>query len=79
MLVHTETIVLEGDLFTGTFPTTIGLLTNLIQFQMRETSVSGTIPTEIGNCGQLLSLIMIDTFLDGTIPTEIGNLDKLRK
>jgi LRR receptor-like serine/threonine-protein kinase FLS2 len=72
-------LTLEGGLFTGTIPTTLGSLANIEEISLRRMKITGTIPAELGNCSKLIKLVVILTELTGTIPTEIGNLQTLGK
>jgi Leucine-rich repeat (LRR) protein len=68
----TERFELSDNSFTGTIPTTVGLLSYLSVFDVSSNYLSGTIPTEIDNC---LNLRMINVgynlLLNGPLPSGI--------
>ena len=64
---------------SGTLPTHIGLLTQLIGLDLGRNSLYGTLPTQIGLLTQLRDLRLNRNSLSGTIPTEVGNLTQLRR
>ena len=62
---------------SGTLPTQIGLLTNLLQLFMTNNHLSGTLPTEIGLLTSLRKLGMSGNSISGVLPTELAQLTKL--
>ncbi|KAG7348249.1 RHS repeat-associated core domain containing protein [Nitzschia inconspicua] len=59
-------------------PSEIGLMSNLVEFQVWSTTADGgTIPTELGNCNQLEVLSIQGSNFVGQIPSELGRLTKL--
>jgi len=65
---------LNSNQLTGTIPSEIGNLTNLISLQLSINQLTGSIPVEIGNLTNLTILTLFLNQLSGTIPSEIGNL-----
>ena len=73
-----ERILFENNGLSGTIPTELGLLTNIIVLGMEQGTTTGSIPSELG---QLQGMIFIDldfNELTGSIPTEIYQLTKLQ-
>ena len=68
---------LTGRGLSGTIPTQIGMLSNLMELDLLSNSISGTIPTEIGKLAKFTSLDVFSNSLSGTIPSEIGRFDRL--
>jgi hypothetical protein len=62
---------------SGTIPTEIGLLKNLVQIGMSFNDLYSTIPSEIGQLNALSSLSINNNDLTGSIPTEVGLLTNL--
>jgi len=67
---------LHSSSLTGTIPTEIGLLTELMSLYLHENpGLTGTIPTEFGRLTKMGSLAFgVNPGLTGTIPTELGRL-----
>merc|ERR1719197_1627671 len=64
---------LEGNVFSGTIPTEMGLPSQL-HVDLEGNALSGTIPTEMGLLSQMLHLYLNNNALSGTIPESICNL-----
>ena len=62
---------------TGTIPTTIGLMTSVVQLVLRANFFKGTIPSELGYLRALRSLNLGANQLTGTIPPELGSLTSI--
>ncbi len=62
---------------TGSIPTELGNLSNLIDLHLRFNQLTGNIPTELGNLSNLIFLDLCSNQLTGNIPTEFGNLSNL--
>ena len=63
-----------NSMLGGTIATEIGLLSNLVDIILDETSFSGSFPSEIGNLQNLATLDFYYGFLSGTLPSgEYGN------
>ena len=67
----------NNPLITGTIPTQIGLLTEIVSLSFTESAIDGPIPTEMGNLNKLERLWLNDNSLTGAIPTELGSLSVL--
>ena len=68
---------LHANNLSGTIPTQLGNLTELILLLLHANNLSGTIPTQLGNLTNLEFLTLEENQLEGAIPTELGNLTKL--
>jgi uncharacterized protein YjbI with pentapeptide repeats len=69
-------IQLQRNFLTGTIPTTLSTLTNLMQLWLHEMPLTGTIPSELGSLPHdnvALDLRLHNTQLEGTVPGEIWN------
>ena len=62
---------------SGTIPTSIGLLTDLISINMLDNSLGGNIPTQIGLLKKLSFFAVGNNKFTGVIPTELGFLSSL--
>jgi hypothetical protein len=70
-------LVVQANTFTGTFPSAIGLLTNLRWLSLRSNSITA-LPTEIGLLTRLTGLELYSAGLKGTIPTLLGSLKSMQ-
>jgi len=70
---YTCCLHLDGQGYTGTIPTEIGLMTNLENgFYLSRNALTGTIPTQIGMLTELRSdFVLSDNSLTGTIPSQV--------
>ncbi|CAB9522187.1 Leucine Rich Repeat [Seminavis robusta] len=69
----------KNKLLSGSIPTEVGLLTNLVQINIIYTRVTGSIPSELGLLSSNLTKIFIDSnMMSGAIPSEIGRLTNLQ-
>jgi hypothetical protein len=69
---------MEDCALTGTIPTELGLLTNLIALDLDRNAFIGNLPTELGSLTALTRLQVLENNLRGSsIPTEIGMLTEL--
>lgn len=68
---------LESDRLSGTIPSDIGLLTNLVSLSLSDSSLTGTIPQELGNLTDLQRLWLSGNGLEGQIPSSLNNLSLL--
>ena len=62
---------------TGSIPTQLGNLTEMIQLDLHHNDLSGSIPSQLGNLSNLEYLALRANELSGPIPAELGNLSKL--
>ena len=62
---------------TGSLPTEMGLLSNILHIGIYSARMTGTIPTEIGELKLLEKFILYDNELLGSIPSELGMLAKV--
>lgn len=69
----------HDDGLSGTLPTELRLLTDLVFLNLTSDSIVGTIPTELGELTTLRWFNLANTSLTGTLPTEIGALTGLVK
>ena len=58
---------------TGSIPSEIGLLTNLVSLIVAYTGLTGSIPSELGKLSNIVTLALISNTLTGSIPSELGN------
>ena len=62
---------------TGSIPTQLGNLTEMIQLDLHHNELSGSIPAALGNLSNLEYLALRANELSGPIPAALGNLSKL--
>ena len=62
---------------SGSIPSELGNLANLLGLLLSNNQLSGPIPSELGNLANLESLWLLDNQLSGSIPPELGNLANL--
>jgi len=70
---YTCCLHLDGQSYTGTIPTEIGLMSNLEDgFYLSRNALTGTIPTQIGMLTELRSdFVLSDNSLTGSIPSQV--------
>lgn len=66
---HVVEINLSSNDLSGTIPSEIGDLQNLVQLYLAENYLTGTIPVELGNLSNLEELVLSTNELSGSIPT----------
>ncbi|KAK3268018.1 hypothetical protein CYMTET_23453 [Cymbomonas tetramitiformis] len=71
-------LVLCKKSLSGSLPSDLGLLSQLVLLQLSSNNLTGTIPTELGMIKSLLSMELDNNHLTGSIPTELGDLAKLQ-
>jgi Leucine rich repeat len=76
-LSHLETILLNGNEFTGTIPTDFGRLTKLRVLDLSNNELTGSIPTVLAQLSSLEHLYLWINHLTGTIPNGWDNLKQL--
>jgi Leucine-rich repeat (LRR) protein len=74
---HVSTLYLPRNSLTGSIPTELGLLGNLMGLNLSGNSLTGTIPTELRLLSNLTWLSLDNNSLTGSIPTELGLLSNL--
>jgi len=65
---------LPNNFISGTLPTEMFSLSNLINLDVSNSQVSGTIPSDIGKLSKVGVLVFTSNLLSGRLPTEIGLL-----
>jgi len=63
--------------FTGTLPTTLGNLKNLMEIHVPNNALNGTLPSELGRLTALKDVGLQSNVFTGTIPRELGNLGNI--
>lgn len=65
---------------SGSIPTTIGFLDNLVRFDVFENLLTGVLPTELGLLDKLEILdVALNTNLTGSVPSEFESLAALKE
>jgi len=67
-------LFLDQNGITGTIPTTIGTMDNLIDFHAINVPFQGQIPSEFGQLTKLVTMVLRDNNFKGTIPSELNNM-----
>lgn len=62
---------------TGTIPTTIGSMTNLVNLELDTNKLTASIPSELGLLHKLRLLFLFDYQLSARIPSELGDMSSL--
>ena len=62
----------------GTLPSSIGLLTSLLELVVADNNITGELPTEFGMLNMLTSLVVEDTSISGTIPSHLADISGLQ-
>ncbi len=70
-------IDLNRNQLSGTIPSELGDLTNLIQLDLFQNQLTGTIPPALGNLANLTQLYLYNNDLTGGLPPELGTLTNL--
>jgi hypothetical protein len=70
-------ISMNQNFFTGSFPSSISLLSNLQVFIMNDNLFSGIIPSAINQSIFMNNLYLYNNFFSSTIPPELGHLESL--
>mmetsp|Transcript_3823 Transcript_3823/g.10744 ORF Transcript_3823/g.10744 Transcript_3823/m.10744 type:complete len:1180 (+) Transcript_3823:64-3603(+) len=72
-------LVTPDTQLSGSLPTELGTMTELIVIDVQRSLVSGTIPSQIGELSLLRDLLLSQNNFQGTIPSEIGHLTQLSR
>mmetsp|Transcript_12694 Transcript_12694/g.31961 ORF Transcript_12694/g.31961 Transcript_12694/m.31961 type:complete len:1307 (-) Transcript_12694:198-4118(-) len=72
-----DTLEIQNMQLAGTIASSIGMLSNLVKFDMAGNQLKGPIPSEIWSLESLHFLNIANNALSGTIPSEVGNADTL--
>ena len=73
-----ERIIFEDNGLSGTIPTELGLLPDLVVLGMEQGTTTGSIPSELGQLEKMIFIDLDFNELTGSIPPEIYQLTKLR-
>ena len=63
---------------SGTLPSNIGLLTNLVQLDLENSTLTGTIPATTGELSNLTHLDLSHNKITGRLPTTLFQLKRIR-
>ncbi|KAI2512840.1 hypothetical protein MHU86_1629 [Fragilaria crotonensis] len=77
-LTFLEALYISNNDFSGPFPPSLSLLSNLFYLDCVDCGFQGTLPTAIGLLTKLVRLSLSENRLSGTIPTEILFLTNLQ-
>lgn len=69
---------LNSNHLTGTIPSTLDDLSNLLYLHLHFNQLEGGIPSSLGDLSNLLELYLNDNQLEGSIPLSLGNLSNLK-
>ncbi|CAJ1969080.1 unnamed protein product [Cylindrotheca closterium] len=69
-----QTLHLNGNEITGTLPTVLGTLEEVVSLKLEGNQLTGTIPSTLGNLRFALELTIFDNRLTGSIPNSLQNL-----
>ena len=72
-----QKITLNVNKITGSIPTSIGQLQNMLSFQAALNQLTGTLPTELGLLTLLETLILESNYMTGSVPPELDQLSSL--
>ncbi|CAB9531742.1 Leucine-rich repeat receptor-like protein kinase [Seminavis robusta] len=72
-LTQLDVFSINGNWFSGSLPTEVGLLSSLRKLQLHNTNLSGTLPTELQLMDKLTSLVVMNTSLSGSIPSKLSS------
>lgn len=65
------------SLVSGTIPSSIGLLTDLVSIEFSFTALRGTVPTSVGLLSMLTRFSLRNSQFSATIPSQISRMSKL--
>lgn len=78
-LSRLEKLDLSLNLFSGTIPTEIGLLSSLTELHLDGNGLEGTLPSELGMLTNTMAIRTFQNFLNGTLPKELGYLTSMKE
>ena len=67
-----ESLEMESNNLSGSIPTELGLLTELLTLYLYDNTLTDSVPTELGLLTELSVMYLYKNNLNGTIPTELG-------
>mmetsp|Transcript_2698 Transcript_2698/g.6063 ORF Transcript_2698/g.6063 Transcript_2698/m.6063 type:complete len:148 (+) Transcript_2698:414-857(+) len=70
-------LYMSGNALTGPIPTTVGLMTTLTLFDVKDNQFNSSIPEEIGDCSRLATAELQNNLLTGVLPSTLGSLERL--
>ncbi|KAL3641661.1 hypothetical protein CASFOL_012476 [Castilleja foliolosa] len=76
-LKYLRRLILDDNAFSGSIPSTIGNLTNLLELSLHSNSFTGNLPKEVGNLHLMQSLDISGNSFSGNLPSSLGNLTSL--
>ncbi|OAD21982.1 receptor protein kinase-like protein, partial [Candidatus Thiomargarita nelsonii] len=71
---HVRAIEVRDNQLSGSIPSELGNLSNLLLLILSNNQLSGSIPWEFGNLSQLEGLFLNNNQLSGSIPAELANM-----
>ena len=75
---HVTNISLSSNQLSGSIPSELGNLGNLLGLMLYSNQLTGSIPSALGNLSNLAVLSLYSNQLNGSIPPELGNLSNLK-
>ena len=69
---------LGGNNLTGSIPTVIGELDDLVTLDLSQNGLTGRIPRQLGQLEQLRDLLLHENALEGRLPPQVGRMAGLR-
>jgi len=69
----------DTTLLSGTIPTSIGLLSNMVNIYLSNNKITGSLPSEIGRLSMLECFSVYNNSMAGSIPTEFSELTNLQR
>ncbi|KAI3934364.1 hypothetical protein MKW92_015635 [Papaver armeniacum] len=70
-------LIPDKNRFTGSLPSTVGELGDLVELSVPGNSFSGNLPPGLKNLQNLVSVDLIMNLVSGNLPPSIGNLKRL--
>lgn len=68
---------MDENLFSGSLPSEVGLLTSLTRLGLNGNVLTGSLPSELGLLTSLFELRLGRNSLTGTLPSDLGSLTRL--